>query len=239
MTEADFLKTYDPTDFPPVAVTVDLVLMTVLDRRLRVLLQFRESPPFAESFGLPGTFVGIDEDLAETAARVVREELALEPQFLEQLCTFGAPARDPRMRVVSVAYFALLPCARLQHLVDEDYVGPATLATVERQQDTIRFFHHDGCELEPLPFDHEEIIAVAVDRLRAKLDWSDVAFGLLPEEFTLRQLQEVHEAIRGEELSKPPFRKRMLDSRRIEPTGRRESGRAFRPAELYRRSART
>ncbi|HEV2569538.1 NUDIX hydrolase, partial [Sphingomonas sp.] len=93
--------------------------------------------------------------------------------------------------------------------------------------------HHEGEPLT-LPFDHALIIKTAVDRLRAKLDWSDVAFALLPEEFTLRELQHVHEVIRGRQLNKPSFRTRMLTAGRLQPTGRREVGGAYRPAELYR-----
>jgi 8-oxo-dGTP diphosphatase len=139
-----------------------------------------------------------------------------------------------------VAYFALLP---------EDRFGAALLAApdlilaeiaVDWPGETggqARAIGGEGSEL-PLAFDHSDILGLAVKRLRGKLDYSDIAFALLPELFTLRELQQVHEAILGLSLNKPAFRRRLLDSRRLEATGRREAGTGFRPAELYRHKAR-
>ncbi len=229
MTESDFLASYDPNAFPRPSVTVDLVLMSMTAGALRVLLTERTEQPFEGLWGLPGSFVGMKETLDAAAQRVLHEKAGLSPTFLEQLYTFGAIDRDPRMRIISVAYFALLPYSLLSAAV-----------TDARDLGRLRF-EDGGFEVldfsddpVPLPFDHHQIIATALERLRAKLDWSDVAFALLPEEFTLRELQHVHEVIRGKQLNKPSFRTRMLTTGRLEPTGRRESGGAFRPAELYR-----
>jgi 8-oxo-dGTP diphosphatase len=208
---------------PPFAVTVDLVLMTVADGALAVLLQRRESDPFAGRLALPGGFVGLDESLDAAAHRVLAGKAGFgsgEGGWLEQLYTFGEPGRDPRMRTVSVTYFALLQQNRLLEAVaarDDLALAPVTALA------------------EPLAFDHAAIIAAAHERLRGKLDYAPVAFALLPDRFTLRDLQAVHEAITGTRFNKPAFRRRMIDTGWIEPTGERETATAFRPAELYRR----
>lgn len=207
---------------PPFALTVDLVLMTVADDTLSVLLQRRGKQPFADRLALPGGFVGIEETLDEAARRVLAEKAGVAAQdnaWLEQLYTFGDPQRDPRMRTVSVAYFALLPQAVLQQAV----TSKADLA--------LRPVTEPG---EPLAFDHAAIIATAHERLRGKLDYAPIASALLPDLFTLRDLQTVHEAITGTNFNKPAFRRRMLDTGWIEATGERESDKPFRPAELYR-----
>ncbi len=178
MTEADFLASYDQSAFERPSVTVDLVLLTIEDRSLRVLLVERTDHPFKDMWGLPGSFVGMAESLDDAAQRVLREKAGLSPTFLEQLYTFGAVDRDPRMRIISVAYFALLPASAFADL-DTDM---RDLAIVDRSDDQVVVLHHEGEPLT-LPFDHALIIKTAVDRLRAKLDWSDVAFALLPEEF--------------------------------------------------------
>ena len=210
---------------PPFAVTVDLVLMTVADGVLCVLMQRRSQEPFAKRLALPGGFVGIEETLDDAALRVLADKVGLDATdsaWLEQLYTFGAPQRDPRMRTVSIAYFALLPFAQL-----EGAVASATDLTLCPAADP-------G---EPPAFDHAAIIAAARERLRGKLDHAPVAFALLSQMFTLRDLQGVHEAIAGTTFNKPAFRRRMLDTGWIEPTGERERDTAFRPAELYRVTA--
>ncbi|WP_156452025.1 NUDIX domain-containing protein [Novosphingobium sp. CCH12-A3] len=211
---------------PPFAVTVDLVLMTVADGVLSVLLQRRGEEPYVGALALPGGFVGIEETLDDAARRVLVGKAGVAAQdsaWLEQLYTFGDPQRDPRMRTVSVAYFALLPHAVLQQAV----TSKADLA--------LRPVTEPG---ELLAFDHTAIIATAHGRLRGKLDYAPLAFSLLPDLFTLRDLQAVHEAITGSTFNKPAFRRRMLDTGWIEATGQRESDTPFRPAELYRISAR-
>ena len=207
---------------PPFAVTVDLVLMTVADGILSVLLQRRGEEPYVGALALPGGFVGIEETLDDAAKRVLADKAGVAAQdsaWLEQLYTFGDPQRDPRMRTVSVAYFALLPHAVLERAV----TSKADLA--------LRPVTEPG---EPLAFDHAAIIAAAHERLCGKLDYTPIAFALLPDLFTLRDLQVVHEAIIGTTVNKPAFRRRMLDTGWIEATGERETETPFRPAELYR-----
>ena len=210
--------TYDPVDFPPLAVTVDLVLMTVNEGRLGVLLQRRSEAPHRGEWALPGGFVRIDESLDAAARRILVDKAGLGDAWLEQLYSFGDPGRDPRMRIVTIAYFALVPTADLTAaLKDNDELTMAPLDA-----------------LPALAFDHAAIVDHAAARLRGKLDYAPIAFALLPPLFTLRALQDVHEAILGTNLNKPAFRRRMLDKGWIEGSGEREEGGAFRPAELFR-----
>lgn len=210
--------TYNPAAFPPLAVTVDLVLMTVCDGHLAVLLQRRSEPPHRGDWALPGGFVGAAESLDNAAQRILADKAGLAGGWLEQLYSFGDPGRDPRMRIVTIAYFALLP---------EDRLNAALAGRTDLMLASIR-------ALPALAFDHDSIVDHAVARLRGKLDYAPIAFALLPPLFTLRALQHVHEAILGTPLNKPAFRRRMLDTGWIEGTGEREEGGAFRPAELYR-----
>jgi 8-oxo-dGTP diphosphatase len=226
-------------DYDRPAVTADLVLMSVREGRLVVLLQERRQHAETGKWALPGGFVGIDESLDRAAERVLAEKARMAGAWIEQLYTFGEPDRDPRGRVITVAYFALLPESRFEAaLLTAPDLMLATIA-VDWAGETggpARALGADGQAL-PLAFDHGEIIGLAVKRLRGKLDYSDIAFALLPDRFTLRELQQVHEAILGVPLNKPAFRRRLLDSRRLQATGRREAGTGFRPAELYRRKA--
>lgn len=227
-------------DYDKPSVTADLVLMSVRAGRLAALLQKREQAPEAGKWALPGGFVGIDESLDAAAERVLAEKARMAGAWIEQLYTFGEPKRDPRGRVITVAYFALLP---------EERFGPALTAAPDLMLAEVRVdwageaggpasaLGEDGRKL-PLAFDHADILGLAVKRLRGKLDYSDIAFALLPELFTLRELQQVHEAILGLPLNKPAFRRRLLDSGRLRGTGRREAGTGFRPAELYRHDSR-
>lgn len=218
---------YDPDAFDRPSVTVDLILTSVVDGAPAVLLHRRDAQPFAGCWALPGGFVGIDESLDSAARRVLADKARMADAYLEQLYTFGAVDRDPRMRIVSIAYFALLPADRFA-------AAPGlTLARVESAPDGRAMAMVAG-EAVSLAFDHDAMLDLAMRRLRGKLDWSPVAFALLPERFTLRALQDVHEAILGRALNKPAFRRRLIDGGRIAATGERETGASFRPAELYR-----
>ena len=227
-------------DYQKPSVTVDLVLLSVHGGALSVLIQRRERDAEQGKWALPGGFVGIEESLDAAAERVLAEKARMAGAWVEQLYTFGDPDRDPRGRVITVAYFALLPEERFGSAL----LGGPDLKLAKLQVDSasaadgrIWPLGDEGQKL-PLAFDHAEIIGLAVKRLQGKLDYSDIAFALLPELFTLRQLQQVHEAILGTPLNKSAFRRRLLDGGRLEAAGRREAGTSFRPAELYRRKAR-
>jgi 8-oxo-dGTP diphosphatase len=238
MTRKDkaFLASYDPAAYERPSVTVDLVLLSVRDGALHALLMRRTQPPAEGRWALPGGFVRIDESLDEAARRVLHEKAHIASAFLEQLYTFGAVERDPRMRIITVAYYALLPAARFaKALAESGELALAKVVTAWKGETGGRAeaVAADGARLG-LAFDHADILGLAVKRLRGKLDYSQVGFELLPPQFTLRALQDVHEAILGVRFNKPAFRRRMLDKGVLEPTGLREQGVTFRPAELYR-----
>jgi len=219
------------TDHERPSVAIDLVLLTVRDRTLHVLLMRR--PDQGETWALPGGFVRIADSIEATVERVLRDKARLPGAFVEQLYTFGAPDRDPRGRVISVAHYALAPAERLEDAVCAS--PDLTLAALVVAPDgAITATLPDGAAAT-LAFDHGAILAQAVQRLRGKLDYTAVGLELLPELFTLRQLQEAHEAILGAPLAKPAFRRKMLDRGFLRPTGQFETGGAYRPAELYTR----
>lgn len=224
----------DLADYPAPHLAVDVVLLTLDAGAIKVLMLPRPADPFMGELALPGGFVRPGKTLEETAAWVLTEKAQLPGLAVEQLFTFSDPARDPRGWVVSAAHFALVPAERLQVAVR----ARPDLQLVSAAFDTdgkLALTHHDT-KVTP-GFDHAEIIAAAMERLRGKLDWSMLAFALLPARFTLFDLQRVHETILGRPLNKPHFRKRMLerplpDGRRLVATGEFARGR-HRPAELY------
>jgi 8-oxo-dGTP diphosphatase len=218
-------------DYPRPSVAVDVVCLTVTKGRMSVLLYERTIAPSKGSVALPGGFVGIDEGLEEAAARLLRDKAGLTRVFLEQLFTFGDPKRDPRGRVITVAYYALLDAERFGH------------ATALQLEVVVPWSGETGGPVEvrdatraprELFLDHADVVGLAIKRLRGKLDYTPIGFQLLPHEFTLRALQDIHETVRGEELNKDSFRRRMLASGLLEATGARESDVLHRPAELYR-----
>lgn len=236
MDEAAFLESYDPAAYERLSVAVDLILMSVVDGTPAVLLTRRDQHPFAGAWGLPGGFVGIGESLDDAAHRILVEKARMSDAYVEQLYTFGAVDRDPRTRIISVAYFALLPAGRFTAALKSAPELALAELTVPWPGETggpVEARIGDGDPLQ-LAFDHGEMLGVAVRRLRGKLDYSGIAFALLPERFTLRALQDIYEAILDTKLNKPAFRRRMLDRGWLEATGERETGASFRPAELYR-----
>ena len=199
-------------------VTVDVVIFTLREGSLQVLLVRRRRPPWEGMWAIPGGTIGSDEALEAAALRTLEEETGLGDVFLEQLYTFGEPGRDARGRVITVSYFAVVPAS---------YVVPRAAEDAERVQ-----WWPIG-ELPPLAFDHGEILSYALVRLRYKLEYTAVGFELLPEEFTLTELQSAYEIVLGEELDKRNFRRKILGAGVIEPSGSYRAGEG-RPARLYR-----
>jgi 8-oxo-dGTP diphosphatase len=198
-------------------ITVDIVLFTILERQLHVLLIRRLAEPFRGSYALPGGFVLENESVDEAAHRELQEETGVEKVFLEQLYTFGEPNRDPRGRVITVAYYALVANSHI--LRSGTDAADAAWFSLDK--------------LPPVAFDHQSIIEYAQQRLRNKLDYSNVGFELLPEKFTLTELQLVHEAILGANLDKRNFRRKILQQGIVEPSKEwQKTGR--KPAQLYR-----
>ena len=207
-------------EYPHPAVTTDVVVFTILDGRLGTLLVKRANPPYQGQWALPGGFLAIDEDLDACAARELEEETGISGLFLEQLYTFGATHRDPRERVISVTYYALVP---------QDALAEPRAASDAAE---VGWFPFEA--LPPLAFDHAEIIAVAHRRLVAKLDYSSIALQFMPETFTLSELQRVYEALLNQPLDKRNFRKRILSLDLIEETGKQRRNGKHRPAREYR-----
>lgn len=251
--DEQYLARYDPDAFERPSVTVDVALLAVKDEALVTLLVPRTSPPFRGRHALPGGFLRMDEPLEGAAARVLHDKAGLEHVYLEQLYTFGAVHRDPRMRVVTVAYYALVHPGRLEVAARSAAAHGITLARIEvpwegetggpvechpiAGPDTAR----TQASREPLTlaFDHAEILGTAVKRIRGKLDYSPIGFQLLPERFTLGELQRVHETVLSRPLNKDSFRRRMLASGQLEATGELQREVDHRPAELYRFSRRS
>jgi 8-oxo-dGTP diphosphatase len=221
--------------YPRPSVTVDVVLLTAARGGLHLLLVRREDAPFRGAWALPGGFVRIDEPLDAAARRVLRDKAGLEEVFFEQLYTFGAPRRDPRGRVITVAYYGLVDEARFAAgMADKGTAVAGVVVPWEGETGgPVELHDADGGEIK-LAFDHADIVGMAVKRLRGKLDYTPVGFQLLPPAFTLRQLQEVHETVLGRPLNKDSFRRRMLASGLLEATGERQEEVEHRPAELYR-----
>lgn len=234
--EQAFLAGYDSAAFERPSVAVDVVLLAPADGNLHTLLVQRSEHPFKGQWALPGGFIHLSEGLDATATRVLREKTGLKGIFLEQLYTFGEPKRDPRTRILSVAYMALVDHDRLAASKAEDAVRRLVVPWKDEIGGPVEALDAQGRPL-PLAFDHAEILGLAVKRLRGKLDYSPVAFQLLPESFTLFDLQKVHETVLGRKLNKDSFRRRMLATGLLEPSGEQQEDVGHRPAALYRYTA--
>jgi len=206
-------------EHPRPALTVNVVIFSLREAALQALLIRRGKPPFKGLWAIPGGFVHMVESLEEAAGRELKEETGLEAAYLEQLYTYGDPDRDPRGRVVSVAYFALIP--------------PGQTHRSAGGADAVEAAWHPVDSLPKLAFDHDEILDYALRRLRYKLEYSAVGFELLPDEFTLTEIQQTYEIILGEMIDKRNFRRRILTAGIIEETPHQKTGEG-RPARLYR-----
>lgn len=211
-------------DYPRPAVTVDVILFAFQNDTLTVLLVRRTQDPYAGTWALPGGFIGEHEALYDAALRELKEETNVSDVYLEQLYTFGQPDRDPRARVITVAYFALLS---VDELAQQQVHGGG---------DTSEARWWNIYALPELAFDHRNILQYALQRLRWKLEWTALGFLLLPKEFTLSELQKVYETILNEPLDKRNFRRKILAADVLEATGNMRAG-DHRPAKLYRFSS--
>ena len=228
--EQAWLAAYDPRAFPPFAVTVDMVLLTVAHGRFSVLLVERDTHPFQGFAALPGGFVQPDEDLDAAAVRRLEQETGVrrDAAYVEQLGAFGAPDRDPRMRVVSVAYLVFAP----------DLPAPAPGSGAR----SVAWVPVDEAMSEPLAFDHATVLAAGVERARAKLEYTPLAAAFCDEQLTVADLRRVYEAVWGVTLDPRNFHRKVTGTPGfLEPLGRAapvgpEGGR---PAALYRRGPAT
>ncbi|WP_236239540.1 NUDIX domain-containing protein [Streptomyces sp. CC228A] len=237
---------YDPSAFPPFAVTVDLVVLTVRRDALCALVVRRGEPPFQGRWALPGGFVRPDEDLDAAAARELAEETGLcvhepgdpEPApgagaHLEQLATYGDPRRDPRMRVVSVAHLALAPDLPAPRPGGD--ANSVRWAAVEELLSPDSGADRNGEEAGQLAFDHARILADGVERARSKIEYSSLATAFCPAEFTVGELRRVYEAVWGVALDPRNFHRKVTGTPGfLVPTGGTTTRQGGRPAQLFR-----
>ncbi len=265
-TEEEFLKDYDSTIYEKMSMTVDILALSVSNevtkdyrrtdkKKMSLLLVKRENYPFKDKWCLPGGFVRIDEDLDEAPQRVLKEETNLNNIYLEQLYTFGDVDRDPRMRVVSSAYMALIDKNRFTEKLKmgaswfditlfeekENVVtivldnGVETISfrikKVLREQTTDRY-SFKTIENEKLAFDNPVAILSGLERLRNKLEYTDIVFNMMPTYFTLGELQQVYEVILNKKLLDPAFRR--IIANKVEKTDKMKTGGGHRPSALFK-----
>jgi len=204
-------------NYPHPAVTVDACLFTIQDDRLKIVLIRRAAEPYKDVWALPGGFIHLDENLETAVKRELEEATGITGFYLEQLGTFGQVDRDPRERVISVAYFALAPAGHVTLKADTDAIDAAWF---------------DVNELPDLAFDHASIINKAIKRIQTKIETSNVAFEFLPPKFTISDVRQVHESVHGRPIDKRNFQKWLTGSNLIRPLGEKRGG-SHRPAELY------
>lgn len=222
--EQNFLDKYDPSAYPPIAVAVDTVVFGILKsaprnyrklskQSLNILLVKRSECPFKDKLALPGGFVLPEETLDETAKRVLKTKTGLKEIYCEQLYTFGDINRDPRMRVISCAYVALVDTEKTK-IKDAAWISTDMIKNAD------------------LAFDHAAIIMEALKRLRGKINYTDIVFHMMPEKFTISQLQEIYETILEKKLLPAAFRRTIAG--RITQTKEFTENAGHRPSRLYR-----
>lgn len=263
--EEEFLKDYDSSIFEKLSITTDILILSVADgdkenyRKLNekyfsVLLVKRTDYPFKDKWCLPGGFVGIDESLDEAAIRILANETNLHNIYIEQLYTFGDVKRDPRMRIVSTSYIALVDKNKLNDklspnaswfnimlLEDENSID----VTLDNGTEEIRFtikktlhesttdrYKFDIVKNDKIAFDHPVVIVSGIERLKNKVEYTDIVFNMMPEYFALGELQQVYEVILGKKLLDPAFRRIIAD--KVEKTDKVKTGGGHRPSALFR-----
>lgn len=203
--------------YPKPSVTVDVIIFTIKDNQLKVLLVKRKNEPFKKMWAIPGGFVRINESLEEAARRELQEETGIKDVYLEQLYTFGDVNRDPRGRVITVAYFALVNSEKIRLKASTDVSD-------------VKWF--SVYKLPEVGFDHEKILNYAMKRLRWKFEYTTVAFSLLPKKFTLTEIQNIYEIVFNKKFDKRNFRKKILSLGILKKEGKREDV-SHRPPKLY------
>lgn len=264
--EEEFLKAYNPSEFERLSVTTDVVIFSVSSeesenyrktdkKNMSILLVKRDNYPYKDKWCFPGGFIKIDEDLDEAPKRILKNETNLDHIYLEQLYTFGNVSRDPRMRVISTSYMALVDKARLTDnlsknaswfditLFEEtDNIVDITLDNgnetihlciekVLRDQTTDRYTFK-VIKNDALAFDHTEVLLAGIERLRNKIEYTDIVFNMMPEYFTLGELQQVYEVILNKKLLDPAFR-RIIEPK-VEKTDLLKTGAGHRPSVLFK-----
>ncbi len=221
ITEKEYLEQYDPNDFERPSVAVDLLVFTIEEDRLKIVLVEREEHPFKNKLSLPGVFVGINETLDEATVRGIEEETGLRDLYFEQLYTWGEVNRDPRMRIISVSYIAIVDHGKIKLSAGKRTASAALYDVGELLDSDIQ-----------LAFDHKQMIQYGRERIKNKVEYVPIAFEFLPEKFTLPELQKVYEILLNKKLYKAGFRQKIAPM--VEETGEMTSGDAHRPSKFYR-----
>ena len=263
--EEEFLKDYNPSDFDLLSLTTDILIFSVSDgvqenyRKLNkkyfsVLLVKRDTYPYKDKWCLPGGFVKIDEDIEDAAPRILKEEANIDDIYLEQLYTYGSVNRDPRMRVISTSYMALIDKNKLAKNIDKNASWFNVMfledkkeinVTLDNGNETIKFkikktlkekttdrYKYEIIENDKLAFDHPLVITSGISRLKNKLEYTDIVFNMMPEYFTLGELQQVYEVILGKKLLDPAFRRIIKD--KVVKTDKMKTGGGHRPSVLFK-----
>lgn len=204
--------------YPHPAVTVDCIIFGFDGQNLKVMLVQRKSEPFAKMWALPGAFVDETESLESCAERVLLKECNISGVYLEQLFTFGSPSRDPRERVISVAYMGLVKTADFELIAGND---------------ELQIEWRDVEEIPDLAFDHQQILRTAIDRIRGKIRYQPIGFELMNPKFTLPQLQQLYEAILGQSLDRRNFRKKLLSMQILKQLPEKQQNVAHKAAFYY------
>ena len=262
--EEEFLKDYDSSQFEKLSMTTDILILSVADeytgnyrklseKKFSVLLVKRDNYPFKDKWCLPGGFINIDEDLEDAARRVLKNETNLENIYIEQLFTYGAPDRDPRMRVVSTSYMSLIDKNRLDTSVTKnaDWFNITYLedknsihVTLDNNKEEIKFvikkvlrdkstdrYDYIIDKNDKLAFDHARVIVAGISRLKNKIEYTDIVFNMMPKYFSLGELQQVYEVILGKTLLAPAFRR--IIAGKVEKTDKVRTGGGHRPSQLF------
>ena len=201
-------------------ITVDVVILTIINNAIQVLLVKRLNEPFKDKWAIPGGFIRISETIDAAALRILKEKTNVQNIYLEQLYTFGDPLRHPTARVITCAYFALIR--------SDDIV-----LSFEDNSEITEVQWHPVYDLPPLAFDHKEIIEYSLKRVRERLEFCPIAFQLLPEKFTLTELQKTYELILDKKLDKRNFRKKFLALSILKELDECTKSGSKRPARLY------
>ena len=264
--EEEFLKNYDSSVFEKLSMTTDILIMSVSteesmnyrkleEKKFSILLVKRDEYPFKDKWCLPGGFIGIDENLEEAAQRVLERETNLKNIYMEQLYTFGEVNRDPRMRIVSAAYMALVDKNKLKDTLNENscWFNISTIEEtnkkykieLENGKETISFeinkkliehttdkYGYKIAKNDKLAFDHAIVIVTGLERLKNKIEYTDIVFNMMPKLFTLSELQQVYEIILNKKLLTPDFRR--IIANKVEKTDQVRKGKGHRPSALFK-----
>ena len=265
-TEEEFLSDYNPNDYPSFAVGTDILVFGISsqddsnykkldDKKMSVLLIKRDNYPFKGKWCLPGGFVQIDEELDQSPIRILKNETGLEHIYLEQLYTFGSVRRDPRMRVVTTSYMALIDKDRVLKPLNENSSW-FDIVKIEEENNIVKIDLSNGfeeiffkikkelrelttdrysfhiLENDYLAFDNPLIVLSGIERLKNKIEYTDVVFNMMPEFFTLGELQKVYEVILGKKLLDPAFRR--IIANKVVATDEYKTGEGHRPSRMYK-----